>query len=421
MTEHNHQENTDVEVQGLNEEFDAGTRSLSDALRVSFIILKVIMIVLVVLFLVSGFRTVGPDEQALVLHFGTIRGAGEDRLLGPGLHWVFPYPVGEIIKIPVTKKVSLAVNSFWYYQRPEELLPEGLKKAVRIDPTLDPERDGYCLTRSEKQARQTAGSADSDYNIVHSKWQLIYQIYDPERFFRNVYVADVKPGQVYFDVITKSLKPFLKALVDDAIVTAMVDYTIDEALRSQDRIPKHVGKLLQQKLDAIESGIKVVAVQLTDTTWPRQIDGAFEAFITASQESQKAVSQARGEAGNILNEAAGPVADELLAAVENENIAQAELQQLWSQIAGKAGEEIAEARGYRTEVVENAKANAEYLQKILPEYRKHPKLVIHKIYLDAIEEVLDNADEKMIIQPTEGTRGKEIRIKINKDQSLKPK
>jgi len=90
-------------------------------------------------------------------------------------------------------------------------------------------------------------------------------------------------------------------------------------------------------------------------------------------------------------------------------------------LAGAAQERIAQARAYRTKVVETAKANAEYLQKLLPEYRKRPKLVVQKIYQDAVEEVLNNADEKMIIQPTEGTKGKEIRILLNRDPTIKPK
>ena len=106
-----------------DDEFDAAGKSLSEALRISFIVLKIIMIVLVVVFLASGFRTVEPDEQALVLRFGKICGVGENRILGPGLKWVFPYPIDKIVKIPVAKKQNLPINSFWYYQRPDELLP----------------------------------------------------------------------------------------------------------------------------------------------------------------------------------------------------------------------------------------------------------------------------------------------------------
>jgi membrane protease subunit HflK len=119
MTEQNHQ-NKNLQDQPMSKEdgggLDAASRSLFEALRVSFIILKVIMIVLVVLFLASGFKTVGPDEQALVLRFGKIRGIGDQRIRGPGLHWVFPYPIDTIVKIPVEKRVNLPINSFWYFQ-----------------------------------------------------------------------------------------------------------------------------------------------------------------------------------------------------------------------------------------------------------------------------------------------------------------
>jgi len=399
------------------EELDASGKSLSDALRISFVILKIIMIVLIIAFLASGFKTVGSDEQALVLRFGKIHGVGEERMLGPGPHWVFPYPIDEIIKIPVERMVNLPINSFWYYQTKEELLGEGLKQKSRPGEKLDPIKDGYCITRSEKQKDTISDSDGSDYNIVHCKWQIAYKIDDPERFFRNVYVEDAKPGEAYFDVITQTVDPLLENLFEDSVVTAMVDYTIDEAIKSQDRIPKHVAKLLQEKLDRIESGIKIVSVYLTDITWPRQVDEAFAASIKASQSSQKAISEARTYAGNTLNEAAGPVAERLFAALHDKNMGEEEKELLWSQVAGKAGEKLAQARAYRTKIVEIARANAEYLQQLLPEYRKRPQLVIQKIYQDAMEYILNNVDEKFVIQPSNG----KIWVILNRDAALKPK
>ncbi len=361
------------------------------------------MIVLVVLFLASGFKTVGSDEQALVLRFGKIRGVGDQRIRGPGLHWVFPYPIDTIVKIPVEKRTNLPINSFWYFQRPEEMLPEGPKTQIRVPETLEPLRDGYCLTRSQKQ--ETGGDG-SDYSIIHCKWQLTYKINDAERFFKNIYTEEVKPGQTYAEVIDSSIRPLLQGLFDDAVVATMVNYTIDQALfLSQDRITGQVAKLLQGNLDKMQSGITVVSVQLTDSTWPRQVNDAFLASLRASQESQKAISQAKGYAENSFNETAGPVAEELLAAIENKNLSENEQELLWSQLAGKGRETIAEATAYKTKTVESAKANAEYLQKILPEYRKRPKLVIQDIYQEAIKYVLNNVDEKMVIQPTKGVKG----------------
>ena len=330
---------------------DVAGRSLFEALRVSFIILKVIMIVLVVLFLASGFRTVGSDEQALVLRFGKIRGVGDQRILGPGLHWVFPYPIDTIVKIPVEKRTNLPINSFWYFQTREEMLPKGPKTQIRVPVELNPLKDGYCLTRSQKQGRTLAGVVGSDYNIIHCKWQLTYKIDDAERFFRNIYIDDVRPGQSYGEVIDSSIAPLLQGLFEDAVVTAIVNYTIDEALfLSQDRITGHIGKLLQEKLDKIQSGINVVSVQLTDSIWPRQVNNAFLASLRASQESQKSISEAKGYAEKTLNEAAGPIAEELLAVLEKKDISEDEQELLWSQLAGEGRELIAEAKAYKTKL-----------------------------------------------------------------------
>ena len=399
MAEEDKQSNKDLQPQAPDksgiEDFDAAGRSLSEALRISFIILKVIMIILVLAFLVSGFKTVASDEEALVLRFGKIRGVGEDRVLKPKTrpYWIFPYPVDMMVKIPVEKKVDLVVRSFWYYQSQERMLGEPSIEKTRILPELDPIRDGYCVTRSERQDEIATGSGGSDYNIVHCKWQLTYQIDDPELFFKNVYVRDAKPGDIYFDVITRSITPLLQNLFEDTIVTAIVNYSIDDVLFEQvARLTEHIRRLLQEKLNEIESGIKVVQVQLTDKSWPQQVNEAFEASHSASQKSEQAISKARTDAESTIIEA-----------------------------ASLAQEKIAEARAYRTKVVANARANADYFQQLLPEYRKRPKLVIQKIYQDAIERIFNNAVEKFVIQPSEGTKGAEFRIMLNRDPSLKPK
>ncbi|MHC4292889.1 MAG: protease modulator HflK [Planctomycetota bacterium] len=425
MIEHNHDHEkehlaTGDETEAPPRETDHASESLSEALRISFVALKIIMFILIVVFLASGFTTVSPVERALVLQFGQIRGVGEERMLGPGLHWVFPYPIEEIVKIPVEKKVNLAVDNFWYYQNPSELLPDS-PAPRRISRTLDPIADGYCLTSGGQSSPQDTSYGGSDYGIVHCKWQVIYNIDDPGKFFRNVYVVDIRPGDVYFDVITASIKPLLSSLIADAVVSTMVNYNIDQALfLNQGSITQDVKQLVQQKLDVIESGIKVDTIQLTDIVWPRQVDVAFQASIRASQASQQAIDEAKGYAENTLNEAAGPVAPELIAVINKENeLSQEQENFLWSRVAGQAQEKLAQARAYRTEVVENAKANAEYLNSILPEYQKRPELFIQGLYRDAMETVLSNAEEKIVIQPVKDGKGSDIWIMLNRDPSIK--
>ena len=426
MAELNNEDNKNLSpvpvATSAGEELDAASRSLSEALRISFIILKVIMIILIVAFLASGFETVDSGEQAIVLRLGKIRGAGEGRLLNPGAHWILPYPIDEIVKIPVKTKVNLTINSFWYYQTREDML-SGAKPRVRPGVGLKPLTDGYCLSRSEKDAETATGSDGSDYNIVHTKWQLTYQIDDPESFFRSMYVRDITPGDDYFEVITGAdgVKPLLQNLFEDAVVTTMVNYTIDDAISSRKKIPEDVQSLLQEKLDEIESGIKVESIQLTKSEPPPHTREAFDASTVASQTKDKVETQAKSYAAITLNEAAGPDAERLFAALHDETVDEQTKELLWSELGGTAREKMADAQAYKTKIVENAKANADYLQRLLPEYKLRPKLVVQKIYLDAMKRIFANADEKYIVQSAEGDKGGEIRVRLNRDPLLKPK
>src|SRR5262245_53299675 len=136
---------------------DASSQALSEALRSSFSIVRVVMVVLLFAFLGSGIFKVGPDERAIKLTLGKPVGAGEQALLGPGLHWSWPYPIQEYVKVSISgiKKVTSTVG--WYAVTPEqelanaEPLPGG---------TLNPANDGYVLT--------------ADNNIVHTRATLTY-------------------------------------------------------------------------------------------------------------------------------------------------------------------------------------------------------------------------------------------------------
>ncbi len=69
---------------------DAGSQALAEALRSSFAIVKVAMVLMVFAFFSSGFFTVGPSEKAVILRFGKPVGGGQKALLNSGWHWSYP-------------------------------------------------------------------------------------------------------------------------------------------------------------------------------------------------------------------------------------------------------------------------------------------------------------------------------------------
>src|ERR1017187_99827 len=86
---------------------DAGSQALAEALRSSFAIIKVAMLLMVLAFFCSGFFTVRSQEKAVILRFGRPVGEGQKALRGAGLHWSYPYPIDEVVKIPITEIQSV--------------------------------------------------------------------------------------------------------------------------------------------------------------------------------------------------------------------------------------------------------------------------------------------------------------------------
>src|ERR1043165_616584 len=134
---------------------DAGSQALSEALRSSFGIVKGGMILLVIVFLGSGFFTVGPPEPAIIVRLGKPVGEGQRALLGPGLHYSLPYPIDEYRRVPISaiQKVSSTVG--WYATRPEEELAGTEVASLPSASPLNLLSDGYALT--------------ADQNIIHTR------------------------------------------------------------------------------------------------------------------------------------------------------------------------------------------------------------------------------------------------------------
>src|SRR5580692_8146129 len=93
---------------------DAGSQALAEALSSSFAIVKIVMVLMVVAFFCSGFFQVGPQEKAVILRFGKPVGEGQKALLTSGLHWSFPYPIDEVVKIPITQQQIVQSTVGWY-------------------------------------------------------------------------------------------------------------------------------------------------------------------------------------------------------------------------------------------------------------------------------------------------------------------
>ena len=145
---------------GSAPEADPASQSLAEALRLSFRLLSVIMVLVLAAFLITGFAQVEPGQRGVRLLFGAVQGKGDDRVLKPGLHWAWPAPVGRVVKVDTGKQV-LALNDFWFQENPEDAT-KTLDELRPPELGLRPGYDGALLT--------------GDRGLIHVKLNCLYSI-----------------------------------------------------------------------------------------------------------------------------------------------------------------------------------------------------------------------------------------------------
>src|SRR5579862_1119091 len=260
---------------------DAGSQALAEALRSSFAIVKFVMVALVVVFLGSGFFQVGTQEKAVILRFGKTVGQGQEALLGPGLHWSFPYPIDEVVKIPITEIQKISSTVGWFAETPEQELSGNLPPP---GPSLIPGVDGYAIT--------------ADRNIIHTRATLYYQVDDPIRYVFGFTSAS--------NTIQNALN---NALLDTAARFKVDDVLYSDVAGFQEAVQQRVSSLVDQE----QLGISVKQCPV-DRAPPRQLREVFDQVTEARQNQNKvlddahsyenqATNSADAQASTIINEA----------------------------------------------------------------------------------------------------------------------
>jgi modulator of FtsH protease HflK len=332
---------------------DTASQALAEALRSSFAIIKVVMVLLVLLFLASGFFTVGPQERAILLRFGRPVGEGEKALLLPGLHWSLPYPIDESIKVSISGLQQVSSTVGWYAVTPEQML-------AGIEPqaggTLNPIADGYALT--------------ADANIIHTRATLTYRINDPIRYVFSFVNAS--------NAVQNSL--------DNALLYAASRFKVDDILtRDIAGFQEAVRRRATQSAGIEDLGI-VIEQCVAQSVPPRQLKDAFANVLKAEVTRSKVLNEARSSENQVTNKANAD-AESLI------NLAQSA----------------------RTNLVSDIAAQAERFREILPQYGDHRDLFTQQRLTETLGRVLTNVQDKIFLAASPDGKPKELRLLLNRE------
>jgi membrane protease subunit HflK len=330
---------------------DAGSVALSDALRSSFLIVRILMAGLLVYFLVSNVRSIGTQERAIILRFGepVMRDGKVEQ--GPGLVWAFPYPIDEVVRIPVTELQTVRSSVGWYGGVTEAMEESDTLPDVGV--SLHPAREGYLIT--------------ADGGIMHARATVRYRISEPLKFYLNH-----RDGAL-----------LMTNLVDNALSYAAARFTEEDALRRNITAFREamLGRLRELILQH-DVGVTLEASDIQPRP-ARQVRADFEAVLTAQEDRARFINLAQSYSNKVVNEARGQAA-----AVLN------------------AGETD------RNRLVQQVRSEAQRFASLLPEYERNPEFYRQRLQTETLRRILTNAQEVFTV-PVMADRD-EIRVQLNR-------
>jgi membrane protease subunit HflK len=340
---------------------DAGAQALSEALRSTSTIVKFLVAGLVAAFVFSGVFTVKPNQVAVKLRLGKPVGVGAEQLLKPGLHWKLPYPIDDVVLIPVGESHTVTSTAGWYAQTPEEAVnrrkpqPKGMLQAGV---------DGYTLT--------------GDGNIIHAQATMSYRISDPISYWFN------------FANVTN----LLQHILDNALFYAAARFKADDALYGNRlAFQETVQTRVREMVEKLNLGVTVQPGEVrTDTEPPVDVAEAFNDVTRAQNQGdikiQEAETYARGATNRAVGEASVIVGGGMTAS---------------------------------NSLIVTVAAEADRFAKLLPRYNANPDLFKRRLLAETMERVLTNAQYKLFLPESADGKPWEVRLQLSKPPEVPKK
>ena len=214
-----------------------------------------ILVVLVIVYLLTGTYQVSQGEVAVVRRFGAVKGT-----VTTGLHWHLPRPIEQVSIVSVDQVRRVEV--------------------------------GFVTTGMD----QFAGNVDeaamltSDENIVHVDMVVQYNIKDAVNY---LFVLD-NPELTVRDVAQAVLRQVVGSRkIDDVLTTGKLEVQVEVITN------------MQAILDRYNSGVAITNVNLQDVSVPEPVTGAFKDVVSAREEAVRLENNAEAYRNDIVPKARG--------------------------------------------------------------------------------------------------------------------
>jgi len=291
----------------------------------------------------------------LAMSFYTIDANENGVVLRFGKYYTTTYP-GLHLKFPwgIDKLYTVRVD----YQWKEEF---GFRTA----------RPGVKTIYSKTQYTDESWMLTGDLNIADVQWIVQYKIKDPLKFLFRV----------------REQSGTIRAVAESAMRFVVGDRSFQEVLQSDRRkVALLAQDYMQETLDMYDLGVNIELVQLITVQPPGPVFDSYNEVNRAKQEQETAINEANQ--------------------VYNKEI---------FRVQGEAKRVVQEARGYAIDRTNRAKGDAELFTAVFVEYQKAKEVTRQRLYLETMEVVMQNVNEKILIDkevksfiPLLNLHGKEV-------------
>ena len=219
-------------------------------------------IIILGIWLASGFYRVLPDEQGVVLRFGKYVNQTQ-----PGLHYHLPFPVEKVLTPKVTKVNRIDVG----YRSASD--------TGRATSVSDVPEESLMLT--------------GDENIVDIDYSVFWIIKDAGKFLFNI----------------QSPEDTVKSVAETAMREVIAKNGIQSILtEGRAQIEIDTQNIMQEILDSYDSGISITQVQTQKADPPKEVIDAFRDVQAAKADKERAQNEAEAYANDVIPRARGEAA-----------------------------------------------------------------------------------------------------------------
>jgi len=211
-----------------------------------------LVILVVIVWLASGFYIVDASQRGVVLRFGKFV---ESTLPGPRWHFPWPMESAEVVNVTGVRTVEI----------------------------------GYRNNVKSKVQNESLMITD-DENIIDIQFAVQYILKDPQDYLFNNRDAD------------KSVMQAAESAIREVVGKSKMDFLLSGG---KEKIVETVQILLQKILDRYKTGISVMRVTMQDAQAPEEVQAAFADAVKAGQDRERQINEGQSYFNDVVPKAKG--------------------------------------------------------------------------------------------------------------------